>query len=66
MAITRAGIENWESSLDEFEHKLWPLFKERGYSKNTAYMAYMMKQVVGVISEQNEIMQRPHDADSEC
>lgn len=37
--------EYWKEYLDNFELQIYPIFHERGYSKNTALMAYALDQL---------------------
>lgn len=35
----------WRERIDEFERIIYPVFHEKGYSKNTAFMITMLDEV---------------------
>lgn len=37
--------EYWIERLDKFEREIYPIFHERGYSKNTALTTYMLDEL---------------------
>ncbi len=42
---THALRQYWSDRLDEFEKIIYPVFYAKGYSKNTALLAYMMDEL---------------------
>lgn len=44
-------VEGWQRSLERFDRLIWPLFENRGYSKDAAYLYWTLNRVVNELEE---------------
>jgi len=47
-------LDSWREVLDEFETVVWPLFKQRGYSKDTALLVWHLNPIKNYLAEMSE------------
>lgn len=63
------NLEGWKEHLEEFDKTVYPLFKEFGYSKNTALQVYMsntlFNKIDRLINEMRDYMALPDDLDDD-
>lgn len=43
--VDMSVAEYWHGRLDDFERDVLPVFRQQGYSPNTALMAYMLDEL---------------------
>lgn len=45
---------SWEEWLDDFETKVYPIFRNRDYDKNTALLAFLTNTLTNVVSPDDD------------
>ena len=46
--------ESWISALNRFDSEIWPLFRDRGYTKGEAHQIWVLSGVASEIEQLNK------------
>lgn len=56
LTVTETTLTSWQKALAEFEIKMWPLFKIRGYTKGEAIIAWKLNLIQTAVENVEEAL----------